>query len=75
MTRCVIVMLHIKPRSAKVMKTDRGRVYLKYGPPNIISRKLYEPSSYPYEIWHYYVLGDNQRNKNSFFITHGYDHE
>lgn len=34
--------------------TDRGRVYLQYGAPNSISKNYYEPSSYPYEIWHYY---------------------
>ena len=34
--------------------TDRGRVFLQYGAPNSISKNYYEPSSYPYEIWHYY---------------------
>jgi GWxTD domain-containing protein len=50
-------------------ETDRGRVYLKYGPPNIISESYNEPSSYPYEIWHYYQLGDNQRNKKFVFYS------
>lgn len=35
-------------------ETDRGRVYLQYGPPNQIVRRYNEPSSYPYEIWQYY---------------------
>lgn len=55
---------------SKGYETDRGRVYLKYGPPNIISESYNEPSSYPYEIWHYYVLGESQRNKKFVFYTH-----
>lgn len=53
----------------KGYETDRGRVYLKYGPPNTISESYYEPASYPYEIWHYYKLGDNQTNKKFVFWT------
>jgi GWxTD domain-containing protein len=49
--------------------TDRGRVYLKYGPPNAIAESYYEPNAYPYEIWHYYQL-KNQRNKKFVFYTH-----
>lgn len=42
--------------------TDRGRVYLQYGVPNDIYVSKHEPSSYPYEIWHYYrVLNENNR--------------
>lgn len=40
--------------------TDRGRVYLQYGPPNTISPNYFEPNTYPYEIWHYYELRDNK---------------
>ncbi len=50
--------------------TDRGRVYLKYGPPNIITESYNEPASYPYEIWQYYKLGNNQSNKRFVFYTH-----
>lgn len=39
--------------------TDRGRVYLQYGAPNTISPNYFEPNTYPYEIWHYYVLRDH----------------
>ena len=42
--------------------TDRGRVYLQYGPPNTISPNYFEPNTYPYEIWHYYVLSDHHLN-------------
>ncbi len=48
--------------------TDRGRVYLKYGPPNNLVEVYSEPGAYPYEIWHYYTLG-NQRNKRFVFAT------
>lgn len=50
-------------------KTDRGRVYLRYGQPNVISEQYFEPAAYPYEIWQYYQL-DEQRNKKFVFYTH-----
>jgi len=53
----------------KGYETDRGRIYLKYGPPNAISESYYEPATYPYEIWQYYVLRDGQRNKKFIFYT------
>lgn len=53
----------------KGYETDRGRVYLHYGPPNAISESYNEPSTYPYEIWHYYVLENGQRNKRFVFYT------
>ena len=53
----------------KGYETDRGRVYLKYGPPNAISESYNEPAAYPYEIWHYYVLKNGQRNKKFVFYT------
>ncbi len=49
--------------------TDRGRVFLKYGPPNIIAERHNEPAAYPYEIWQYYILGEHQRNKKFVFYT------
>ena len=55
-------------RIQKGYKTDRGRVYLKYGPPNSISKFDSEPNAYPYEIWHYYTLG-NQSNKKFIFYN------
>jgi GWxTD domain-containing protein len=50
-------------------ESDRGRTYLKFGPPNAISESYSEPSTYPYEIWHYYVLKDGQRNKKFIFYS------
>jgi GWxTD domain-containing protein len=53
--------------------TDRGRVYLQYGPPNTISPNYFEPNTYPYEIWHYYVLRDHlsadQSNRKFIFAS------
>ncbi|PLX11755.1 MAG: hypothetical protein C0598_07395 [Marinilabiliales bacterium] len=50
--------------------TDRGRVFLKYGAPNSIEQYYFESNTYPYEIWHYYTLPDNQRDKTFVFYTH-----
>jgi GWxTD domain-containing protein len=65
----MIVNKVYKTQISQGYETDRGRVYLKYGPPNVISESYNEPSSYPYEIWHYYQLGDNQRNKKFVFYS------
>lgn len=34
-------------------ETDRGRVYLQYGPPSNVIVRENSPSDYPYEIWRY----------------------
>jgi GWxTD domain-containing protein len=49
--------------------TDRGRVYLKYGPPNSIQKSEHEPNAYPYEIWHYYAIRNNREGKFIFYCT------
>ncbi len=36
--------------------TDRGRVFLQYGPPNDIKEVPSDPVTLPYEIWQYYYL-------------------
>ncbi|HEU4718014.1 MAG TPA: GWxTD domain-containing protein [Bacteroidia bacterium] len=41
-------------------ETDRGRVYLQYGPPDQRVVETNEPSSYPYEIWQYYTIRSAQ---------------
>ena len=43
-------------------ETERGRVYLQYGPPNTIADSYFEPNTYPYEIWHYYKLENRNLN-------------
>ncbi len=53
----------------KGYQTDRGRVYLEYGPPNTRSTQYSEPSNYPYEIWQYYTLNNNQRNRKFVFYS------
>ncbi len=52
----------------KGYETDRGRVYLDYGEPNTINKSYFEPSAYPYEIWHYYSC-KNQKNKRFVFYN------
>lgn len=38
----------------KGYETERGRVYLQYGPPNQRDIETMNPDSFPYEIWHIY---------------------
>lgn len=40
----------------RAYQTDRGRVFLQYGPPNVRSERPNEPFAYPYEIWQYYEM-------------------
>ncbi len=49
-------------------ETDRGRVYLQYGPPNTIVERQQDPNTYPYEIWHYYKT-DRRTNIRFVFYT------
>jgi len=37
-------------------RTDRGMVYVMFGPPNDIIRRPFELGSKPYQIWQYYNL-------------------
>ncbi|MEO0025738.1 MAG: GWxTD domain-containing protein [candidate division WOR-3 bacterium] len=39
------------------IKTDRGRIYVKYGEPDAIERKTMEMEVKPREYWFYYQLG------------------
>lgn len=43
-------------------KTDRGRVYLQYGPPYDMVSSVNESGAYPYEIWYYNTLPDKETN-------------
>ena len=47
-----------------------NRVYLQYGAPNTLVQQYNEPSSYPYEIWHYYEINDgrNPQQANVKFV-------
>lgn len=51
----------------KGYSTDRGRVYLQYGPPNTTYDSPYDSHSYPYEIWHYYQIQDQSNIKFIFY--------
>ncbi len=62
----------------KGYNTDRGRVYLQYGPPSVRGQYEHEPNAYPFEVWQYDVLVDNsllltnpnnrQSNKKFVFV-------
>ncbi len=57
--------------SSKITKgydTDRGYVYLKYGAPNVIRNSDMNVKAFPYEIWHYYKVG-NFTNKRFVFFS------
>jgi len=45
--------------------TERGRVYLQYGPPNQRSQQNMDMNTFPYEIWQYYRLND--KTNGQFF--------
>jgi GWxTD domain-containing protein len=51
----------------KGYKTDRGRVYLQYGKPDMIAKSYNEPNGYPYEIWHYYQIQGQQDRRFVFY--------
>jgi GWxTD domain-containing protein len=48
-------------------RTDRGRVFLQYGPPTSIFESPFDSHSYPYEIWHYYFCLDQSNVKFIFW--------
>jgi GWxTD domain-containing protein len=54
-------------RVLKGYQTDRGMVYLKYGPPNTQMDRLNEMDSYPYTIWHYYRAGKYTNRRFVFY--------
>ena len=55
-------------KTIKGYRTDRGRVYLQYGPPTNITESPYKSTTYPYEIWHYYYV-DGQSNVKFIFYN------
>jgi GWxTD domain-containing protein len=48
-------------------ETDRGRIWLKYGAPNQFIDRPNEPSAYPYQIWHYYRIGQRSDIRFIFY--------
>lgn len=65
----LIVNKAFKTTTKKGFETDRGRVYLQYGPPNAKIEEQKDPAMYPYEIWQYYKAGD-QTDRRFVFYTH-----
>ncbi|HOK37760.1 MAG TPA: GWxTD domain-containing protein [Bacteroidales bacterium] len=51
-------------------QTDRGRVYLQYGAPDSKYISKHEPSAYPYEIWTYNRVGNENNRKFIFYNPH-----
>jgi len=49
-------------------RTDRGRIYIKYGPPDEIERHPFEPEYPAYEIWYYFT----DSVKFMFMDVHGF---
>lgn len=52
---------------AKGYDTDRGIIFLRYGPPNNIRQNDYDNRAYPYEIWQYYKVKTFSNRKFVFF--------
>ena len=48
-------------------RTDMGRVFLKYGPPNTVVNDANDSESYPYQIWHYYKAGKYSEGRFVFY--------
>jgi GWxTD domain-containing protein len=44
-------------------RTDRGMVYIRFGPPENVERHPFEYNTKPYEIWYYY-----QQNRQFVFV-------
>lgn len=55
----------------KGYRTDRGRVYLEYGAPHEIKDAPYDPSAYPYQVWHYYYAKDQSNVRFVFWCPAG----
>ena len=43
-------------RAVSGYATDRGRVFLQYGPPTLTEKRPFESDGYPFEIWQYNTL-------------------
>lgn len=52
----------------KGWRSDRGRIYIKYGDPDEINSEVHPLDSPPYIVWHYYSLG----KRFVFFDQKGY---
>jgi GWxTD domain-containing protein len=48
-------------------QTDRGRIHLQYGAPNYVTDQPTGTSAYPYQIWHYYRIGQRSNVRFVFY--------
>jgi GWxTD domain-containing protein len=48
-------------------ETDRGRTWLKYGAPDQFIDRPNEPGAFPYQIWHYYRIGQRSNIRYVFY--------
>jgi GWxTD domain-containing protein len=53
----------------KGYETDRGRVYLQYGPPNDFFRSGFSAGTKPYEIWQYNHIPNGETNIRFVFLN------
>lgn len=49
-------------------RSDRGRVFLTFGPPDAVVSRPNDPGEYPYEIWQYYKI-EQFSNKRFIFYN------
>lgn len=54
-------------RAQQGYETDRGQVYLKYGPPNTMMDRFNDMGTVPYTIWHYYRAGKYTNRRFVFY--------
>ena len=75
--RLEFVRSHFQSFQRQGWKTDRGRVYLQYGPADEVERYASSEDTKPYEIWHYnslqggviFVFGDRS-NFGNYVLVH-----
>lgn len=69
-TEVLKVNKEFSTHNLKGYDTDRGRVYLQYGPPDSRNVVNTEPSAYPYEIWQY-----NSLVNKSLLLTNAFNRQ
>lgn len=45
------------PTFVEGWRTDRGMIYIRFGPPENVERHPFESGTRPYEVWYYYQQG------------------
>jgi len=52
---------HFSQLKREGWRTDRGRIYIEYGPPDELEDVPYAPNALPYQVWHYFTRGEYLR--------------